>query len=104
MKTNVIIRPIVTEKMHNLQEANNSYAFQVSPESNKLEIKKAVEEKFSVRVKKVRTMNIMGKKRNLSVKSGGRTIRTSGKKANWKKAIVTLLENETIDIYGNESP
>ena len=104
MKSTILIRPIITEKMHNLQEENNSYAFQVSSESNKLEIKKAVEERFSVRVKKVRTMNFMGKKRSLSVKSGGRTIRTEGKKSNWKKAIVTLLKDETIDIYGNESP
>ena len=94
----------MTEKMNNLQEANKSYAFQVEVESKKLEIKRAVKKKFGVRVKKVRTMNIKGKTRNLSVKSGGRTIRTSGKKPNWKKAIVTLLENETIDIYGNESP
>jgi len=104
MKSNVLIRPIITEKMHNLQEANNSYAFQVSTSSNKLEIKKAVEEKFSVRVKKVRTMNFKGKRRSLSVRSGGRVIKTEGKKSNWKKAVVTLLENETIDIYGNESP
>jgi len=104
MKNTILIRPIITEKMHNLQDKNNSYAFQVSPGSNKLEIKKAVEERFSVRVKKVRTMNYMGKRRTLSVKSGGHTIRTEGKKSNWKKAIVTLLKDETIDIYGNESP
>ena len=104
MSNTILIRPIITEKMHNLQELNNSYAFQVAQGSNKLEIKKAVEERFSVRVKKVRTMNFKGKTRSLSVKSGGRTIRTEGKKPNWKKAIVTLAKDETIDLYGNESP
>ena len=96
------MKPIITEKMHNLQESNNSYAFQVTPGSNKLEIKKAVETRFDVKVKHVRTMNFKGKKRSLSVRSGGRTIRTQGKKSNWKKAIVTLLPGETIDLYGNE--
>ena len=102
MSGSLVMVPIITEKMHNLQEAQNSYAFKVMPGSNKLEIKKAVEERFGVRVKHVRTMNIKGKKRTTSVKSGGRVIRTSGKKANWKKAIVTLLPGETLDIYGNE--
>ncbi len=69
MTNNVLIRPIITEKMHSHQEATNSYAFQVSVNSNKLEIKKAIEERFSVRVKKVRTMNFKGKKRSLSVRS-----------------------------------
>lgn len=102
MSVSIVMVPIITEKMHNLQESNNSYAFKVLPSSNKLEIKKAVEERFGVHVKHVRTMNLKGKSRIMSVRSGGRVIRTSGKKSNWKKAIVTLLSGETLDIYGNE--
>jgi len=102
MSGSILMVPIITEKMHNLQESNNSYAFKVLPSSNKLEIKKAVEDRFGVRVKLVRTMNFKGKTRIMSVKSGGQVIRTSGKKANWKKAIVTLLPGESLDIYGNE--
>lgn len=102
MSGTVLIKPIITEKMHILQESQNAYAFEVMPKSNKHQIKRAVELKFGVRVKHVRTLNIRGKKRNLSVRSGGRVIRTQGKKANWKKAIVTLLPGETIDVYGNE--
>ncbi len=102
MSGSIVKVPIITEKMHNLQESNNSYAFKVLPSSNKLEIKKAVEERFGVHVKHVRTMNLKGKSRIMSVRSGGRVIRTSGKKSNWKKAIVTLLSGETLDIYGNE--
>ena len=102
MSGSIVMVPIITEKMHNLQESNNSYAFKVLPSSNKLEIKKAVEERFGVHVKHVRTMNLKGKSRIMSVRSGGRVIRTSGKKSNWKKSIVTLLSGETLDIYGNE--
>ena len=102
MSGSLLMIPIITEKMHNLQESDNSYAFRVLPRSNKLEIKRAVEERFGVRVKHVRTMNLKGKSRIMSVKSGGHVIRTTGKKANWKKAIVTLLPGETLDIYGNE--
>ena len=102
MSGSLLMVPIITEKMHNLQESDNSYAFKVLPGSNKLEIKKAVEERFGVHVKQVRTMNLKGKSRIMSVKSGGHVIRTSGKKSNWKKAIVTLLPGESIDIYGNE--
>ena len=102
MSGSIVMVPIITENMHNLQESNNSYAFKVLPSSNKLEIKKAVEERFGVHVKHVRTMNLKGKSRIMSVRSGGRVIRTSGKKSNWKKAIVTLLSGETLDIYGNE--
>ena len=102
MSGSLVMIPIITEKMHNLQESQNSYAFKVLPGSNKLEIKTAVETRFGVRVKSVRTMIIKGKIRTTSVRSGGRVIRTQGKKSNWKKAIVTLLPGETLDIYGNE--
>ena len=78
------------------------YAFQVDPHANKIEIKRAVEEKFDVKVKKVRTMNFLGKSKQMTVRSGGRTIKTSGKRSSWKKAVVTLNEGFSIDLYGAE--
>ena len=64
----------------------------------KIDIKNAVEKKFDVEVQKVATMNRLGKTKDMTMKSGGRTIRTSGKRSNWKKAIVTLKEGFTIDL------
>ena len=98
----ILIRPIFTEKMSRLEE-ENKYSFQVMMGSNKLEIKKAVEAMFNVSVKKVSTSNRSGKKKNMTVKSGGRTIRTNGKRSNWKKAIVTLKEGDTIDLLDSEA-
>tara|TARA_Y100000768_G_scaffold383566_1_gene365966 strand:+ start:724 stop:1047 length:324 start_codon:yes stop_codon:yes gene_type:complete len=97
----ILIRPIFTEKMSRLEE-DSKYSFQVMIGSNKLEIKKAVEAMFNVSVKKVSTSNRSGKKKNMTVKSGGRTIRTNGKRSNWKKAIVTLKEGDTIDLLDSE--
>ena len=97
----ILIRPIFTEKMSRLEE-ERKYAFQVMPGVNKLEIKKAVESMFDVNVEKVSTINRIGKKKNMTVKSGGRTIRTNGKRSNWKKALVTLKEGDTIDLLDTE--
>ena len=98
---NILIRPIFTEKMSRLEE-ERKYSFQVMPHANKLEIKKAVELKFGVSVEKVSTSNRIGKKKNMTVRSGGRTIRTNGKRSNWKKAIVTLKDGEKIDLLDSE--
>lgn len=98
----ILIRPIFTEKMSRLEE-ENKYSFQVMVGSNKLEIKKAVELMFDVSVKKVSTSNRSGKKKNMTVRSGGRTIRTNGKRSNWKKAIITLKEGDTIDLLDSEA-
>tara|TARA_Y100000766_G_scaffold166148_1_gene142788 strand:+ start:316 stop:639 length:324 start_codon:yes stop_codon:yes gene_type:complete len=98
---NILIRPIFTEKMSRLEE-ERKYSFQVMPHANKLEIKKAVELKFGVSVEKVSTINRIGKKKNMTVRSGGRTIRTNGKRSNWKKAIVTLKDGEKIDLLDSE--
>ena len=98
---NILIRPIFTEKMSRLEE-ERKYSFQVIPHANKLEIKKAVELKFGVRVEKVSTSNRTGKKKNMTVRSGGRTIRTNGKRSSWKKAIVTLKDGEKIDLLDSE--
>ncbi len=94
----IIIRPLFTEKLSRLEESELKYAFQVVKGVNKIEIKRAIEKKFDVEVKKVATMNRMGKDKNMTVKSGGRTIRTQGTKSSWKKAIVTLKEGSSINL------
>ncbi|MGY8787974.1 MAG: 50S ribosomal protein L23 [Fidelibacterota bacterium] len=98
-----IIRPLFTEKMSRLEETELKYAFQVSKKVNKIEIKRAIEEKFDVEVKKIATMNRLGKEKNMTVRSGGKTIRTQGYRANWKKAIITLKEGHSIDLLRGES-
>ena len=97
-----LIKPILTEKMAILQERENKYAFFVPKNCNKNTIKKAVESKFDVKVIKVSTMNQSGKQKQMTVKSGGRTIRTSGTRSSFKKAIVTLHEGDRIDLVGGE--
>jgi len=99
---NIIIKPLFTEKMSILQETQRKYAFQVSQFANKIEIKKAIQNKFDVEVEKVATMNRKGKIRQMTVRSGGRVIRTSGRKSSWKRAVVTLREGFIIDLMGGE--
>ena len=96
--TDIIIRPLLTEKSNVLSELQNKYVFQVYKHANKIEIKKSIEDRFDVKIKKISTINCKGKNKNMSVKSSGRVIRTNGNRSNWKKAIVTLQENEKIDL------
>ena len=103
MYQKIIIKPILTEKMAILEERENKFAFFVSPNANKNEIKKAVETKFDVKVIKVATMNRIGKQKQMTVRSGGRTIRTTGKRSNYKKAVITLESGSTIDLLGGET-
>ncbi len=98
----IIIRPLFTEKMSQLEESQHKYAFQVASFANKIEIKDAVEKRFDVEVAKVATMKRLGKAKQMTVRSGGRTIRTSGHRSNWKKAIITLKEGSTIDLVRGE--
>ena len=70
--------------------------------SNKLQIKDAIEARFDVKVKKVSTINCKGKNKNMSIRSGGRVIRTNGNKSDWKKAIIILSDGYEIDIVGGE--
>lgn len=89
----VLVRPVITEKTSTLQFEENQYTFEVAPDANKPEIRRAVEEMFEVRVLDVRTMNVRGK---------GRRVRgrwEMGRKPHWKKAIVTLAEDDMIDLY-----
>ncbi|MDB4125912.1 50S ribosomal protein L23 [Candidatus Marinimicrobia bacterium] len=100
--TDIIIKPLLSEKVNKLTEFAKQYVFQVSTKANKLQIKSAVEEKFEVKVKKVRTINCKGKMKNTSMRSNGKVLRTSGFRSDWKKAIITLSEGHKIDIVGGE--
>jgi large subunit ribosomal protein L23 len=91
----ILIRPLITEKMSDLTADYRKYGFLVNPKSNKIEIKRAVEEKFNVHVLDVRTVNHPGKTKTQFRKSG----RFTGKTAKFKKAIITLREGETIDLF-----
>ncbi len=93
----ILIRPLFTEKMTMQQEALNKYAFQVEAHANKIEIKKAVEQKFDVKVKSVRTFNVRGKKRFQLTRAG----RFEGRRPDWKKAIVTLQPDQSIELFDN---
>jgi large subunit ribosomal protein L23 len=93
----VIIKPVITEKMTELGDKLNRYAFVVAKKANKLEIKKAVEEFYEVKVEAVNTLNLQGKTKSRYTKAGY----IAGRKASTKKAIVTLAKGETIDFYSN---
>lgn len=87
----VLIRPLLTEKITGLQERANRVAFVVKPDVNRIEIRRAVESALNVKVKSVNVMKVMGKK-----KRQGRYL---GKRSDWKKAIVTLQEGEKLELY-----
>jgi len=87
----VIRRPLITEKANLDKEKLNAYHFEVDFEAGSQEIKESVEKVFKVKVKKVRTMIVHGKKRRLG--------RSQGQRPNWKKAIVTLSKGQRIDIF-----
>ncbi len=94
---NIIKKPIITEKMTSQGEKYNRFAFVVDRKSNKIEIKKAVEEMYDVVVDSVRTMVCIGKKRVRGTKSG----MIQGRTSTYKKAIVTLADGDSIDFYSN---
>ncbi|MGE5612321.1 MAG: 50S ribosomal protein L23 [Bacillota bacterium] len=89
--TNVIIKPLITEKSTHQQTALNAYAFQVHPEADKAAIKRAVEQIYQVKVVDVRTLNRKGKPR--------RTRYRMTKTSDWKRAVVVLDENSRIDLF-----
>ena len=89
----IIIRPIITERSFDMQEYNR-YTFEVHKDANKIEIAKAVEELFDVKVKKVNTVNVKPKKKRVRYVEG--LTRT------WKKAIVTLAEGDTIELFADQ--
>ena len=94
---NILLKPIVTEKMTSQGDKFNRYGFLVAKKANKLQIKKAVEELYDVKVESVNTMRYAGKVKTRNTKSG----LLSGKTASTKKAVITLVEGNKIDFYSN---
>ncbi len=93
----IIIKPVITEKMTEMGENLNRYGFVVNRKANKLQIKKAVEDLYGVEVVSVNTMTYRGKTKSRYTRTGI----ISGKTASYKKAIITVAEGETIDFYSN---
>ncbi|HNW99408.1 MAG TPA: 50S ribosomal protein L23 [Bacteroidales bacterium] len=93
----ILIRPLITEKMTAISEKLKQYGFMVDKSANKLQIKKAVESMYGVTVESVNTIRYSGKRKSRNTKSG----LVTGKANAFKKAIVTLQEGQTIDFYSN---
>jgi len=87
--TRVILSHVVTEKAERLKAEQSRYTFKVAPTANKIEVRDAVERLFKVHVREVRVMNYMGKMRRMG--------RSSGRRTDWKKAVVTLKQGERIE-------
>lgn len=87
----IIRRPIITEKTNIQKEQSNQVTFEVDPRANRIEVKRAIEKIFNVKVANTRTMQVRGK-----VKRRGRIL---GKRRNWKKAVVTLMPGERIEFF-----
>lgn len=90
----ILIRPLLTEKGTTLEDAYNQILFQVALDANKIDVRRAVEKIYDVRVKAVQTQVMKGKLKRL-----GRNI---GRRPKWKKAIVTLVEGSSIDFFAPE--
>jgi large subunit ribosomal protein L23 len=95
--SDVLVKPILTEKANAQQEKLRRYAFRVDRKANKLEIKKAVEEFYGVNVVDVNTVVVPGKNKTRFTKAGY----VQGRKPSFKKALVTVAEGETIDLYAS---
>ena len=87
----IIRRALISEKGTRIREVKNGYLFEVAPGANKIEIKKAVELIFSVKVRSVRTLRVHGKPKRLG--------RFAGHRSDWKKAVVTLRAGQTIELF-----
>lgn len=87
----ILIRPLLTEKITSLRDAKNCVAFVVHPKASRLDVRNAVEKALKVRVASVNVMNVRGK-----LKRQGRFV---GRRAGWRKAIVTLREGEKLELY-----
>jgi large subunit ribosomal protein L23 len=88
---NLIRKPHITEKVLLLKEGGNKVVFRIDVNTNKIELKRAIESIFKVTVEKIATINVKGKKK--------RQGRWEGKRADWKKAVVTLKEGDTIEYF-----
>lgn len=87
----IIRRPLISEKGTDLKDRTNQYLFEVAQDANKIEIKRAVESLFQVKVLQVRTLSVKGKKKRV-----GRLV---GRTPGWKKAVATLKEGEHIEFF-----
>ncbi len=87
----MLIRPLLTEKITSIRETKNAVAFAVDGRATKIDVRRAVEKIFQVKVSGVNVQNVQGKR-----KRQGRYL---GKRSDWRKAIVTLKEGEKIDLY-----
>lgn len=93
----ILIKPIVTEKMTMQGDSHNRYGFIVDKRANKIQIKKAIEDMYGVSVEAINTMRYLGKKKSRFTKSGV----IEGGSNSYKKAVVTLADGEKIDFYSN---
>ncbi len=91
----VLMRPVITEKVNSQIEKSNRYTFVIDKRANKLEVKKAVEEFYGVKVEDVNTARVPAKNKTRMTKAGI----LSGRKSGYKKAIVTLAEGDSIDLF-----
>ena len=91
----VLLAPRMTEKSTSIAESSNQYVFKVTTDSNKKEIKDAVEKLFEVNVESVRIVNVKGKSKSFKLRTG--------KRNDWKKAYVRVQEGQVIDFLGGES-
>lgn len=87
----IVRRAMITEKGSRLREKHNSYLFEVHRDANKIEISQAIHALFKVDVLNVRTINVIGKPKRFG--------RSEGRRSAWKKAIVTLKRDQTIDLF-----
>ena len=87
----ILIRPLLTEKLTALREATNTVGFVVHPDANRIQIRLAVEALLKVKVDKVNVLNVRGKVKKLG--------RFSGRRSDWKKALVTLKQGEKLERY-----
>lgn len=90
----VLLAPHISEKSTLVADKNNQHVFRVIPDATKIEVKRAVEQLFSVRVSDVQLMNIKGKRKRFGARLGRRT--------NWKKAYVRLLPGDDINFVGTD--
>lgn len=91
----ILIKPLITEKITNLTTDKGIYGFLVNPDANKIQIARAIEQKFDVHVVNVRTINHPGKTKSQFRKSG----KFEGRTSKFKKAIITLKKGETIELF-----
>ena len=93
----ILRKPLLTEKVTQLTDKLNRYAFLVNPKANKIQIKAAIEAMYGVNITAVNTMRYVGKLKTRNTKAGP----VSGRSATVKKAVVTLKDGEVIDFYSN---